>query len=67
MKVECIKNYNNSGYLFDLEIGKIYDANEITNCDNYEIYKKRYKYYPKKCFKTLSEIRNAKIDKLLAK
>jgi hypothetical protein len=65
MKVICIKNCNDSGYLFNLEIGKIYDVNDIINSDNYRVFRTRYKYYPKYLFKTLSEIRNEKIDKLL--
>ena len=61
MKVKCI---DNNGYVL-LTIGKTYDV--ISYHDDHIIIRcYDYPYYcPTKCFKSLSEIRNEKIDKLL--
>jgi hypothetical protein len=59
MKVKCI----NKGIWLSLTIGKTYDVIEY----DYDGYYKmdNEKWYPKSWFKSLSEIRNEKIDKLL--
>jgi hypothetical protein len=65
MKVKCI---NNKGYEYRLTIGKWY--NVIRNHQYYGfliIDDKNYEFwFSKKYFKSLSEIRNNKIDKLLS-
>jgi hypothetical protein len=63
MKVKCI---NNDDYSYYLTIGKIYDVIYF-NSIGYKIFNDvDYSgLYPKKLFKSLSEIRNEKIDKLL--
>jgi hypothetical protein len=62
MKVKCIKN---NSWKRHLTIDKIYDAIYIDN--DYKIIDDIYEEwrYPKEWFKSLSEIRNEKIDKLL--
>ena len=62
MKVKCIKN-KNCDYL---TIGKYYDVLENSEYDYYLINNiGRHDFYFKEYFKTQSEIRNEKIDKLL--
>ena len=64
MRVKCIDNQQ----LCDLTTGKTYEVvDEYNNCyfiinDN----DKKYWGYPKEWFKSLSEIRNETINKLLA-
>jgi hypothetical protein len=63
MKVKCIIN---NGYW--ITFGEIYEVIHIYPNGNYIIIinNRGYKWkYPKKYFKTLSEIRNEKINKLL--
>ena len=64
MRVICIYKKSQAG----LTIGKIYNA--IEDVDIYHIINDYNEYtssqYPKEWFKTSSEIRNEKIDKLLA-
>jgi hypothetical protein len=78
MKVKCICNKN---YEEELTINRLYDIINCMKDDNDEYEKSYYEkirksylikddnnhifYYPKSCFKLLSEIRNEKIDKLL--
>jgi hypothetical protein len=64
MKVKCI---NNNGFS-NLTIGKIYEVFEIDDDGYYYIIddnKNEVWWYPKGYFKSLYEIRNEKIDKLL--
>ena len=65
MKVKYIKNID---YELNLAIGKIYDVIDIAYNGNYIIIDDDNDkwIYPKSWFKPLSEIRNEKIDKLLA-
>jgi hypothetical protein len=64
MKIKCIYNYGWGG---SLTIGKIYDAIKIYDAGYVIIDDNGYKFlYSKECFKLLSEMRNEKIDKLLA-
>ena len=65
MKVECINNYNNH---YDLTIGKTYEVFDEDNKKTryWIIDDTGYGYwFPKECFKTLSELRNETINKLL--
>jgi hypothetical protein len=60
MKVKCITNIN------ILTIGKFYDVIKINNGGYIIIDDNGYKFWHSKdWFKTLSEIRNEKINKLL--
>jgi hypothetical protein len=63
MKVKCI---NNKGWLY-LTLDKIYEVINISTNDDYFIIDDYgdERWFPKKWFKLLSEIRNKKIDKLL--
>jgi hypothetical protein len=63
MKVKCIKNNN---WIFHLTVSEIYNIVDI-NDSYYKIIDDigNERWYPKKWFKTLSEIRNEKIYKLL--
>ena len=63
MKVKCIDNY---GWL-SLTICKIYEVINIDYFGDYIIIDDDNDkwIYPKKCFKSLSDYRNEKIDKLL--
>ena len=64
MKVVCINNSDGWHYLTK---GKIYDIIKEDNYNYNIINNKGYNsWYPKSCFKLLSEIRNEKINKLLA-
>ena len=70
MKIKCI---NNKGYEYHLTVGKTYEV--IKRNDKININSITWYYmiddvndilcFPKTYFKTLSEIRNEKIDKLL--
>ena len=64
MKVKCIKNNGLKNYL---TIGKTYEVININYFGNYIIIDDNcyHTSCPKRVFKTLSEIRNDKIDKLL--
>ena len=63
MKVKCIENHN---YLFNITIGKTYEVINIYD-NGYDIVNDEGGYwcYSKEYFRTLSEIRNEKINKLL--
>lgn len=63
MNVVCKENINGQ---FSITIGKSYEV--IIDKYAYKIMddNDEYKYYPKEMFKSLSEIRNEKINKLLA-
>ena len=66
MKVVCINNYNSEcACFYELMIDKIYEA--VDHYDGFYIINDVGEnwYYEKKYFKTLSEIRNYKINKLL--
>jgi hypothetical protein len=64
MKIKCI---NNNGFKKSLTVSKTYEVIYIYNDGDYEIIddKGNEFWYPKDYFKTLYEIRNEKIDKLL--
>ena len=63
MKVKCI---DNNGYETRLTISKTYKVIKEDNCNYAIINDTGYaSLFLKKYFKTLSEIRNKKIDKLL--
>lgn len=63
MNVVCKENINGQ---LSITIGKSYEV--IIDKYAYKIMddNDEYKYYPKEMFKSLSEIRNEKINKLLA-
>ena len=64
MEVVCIDNER--GWWKNITIGKVYDVLIIRN-DSYEIYNdnKNNISYSKDLFKTIPEIRNEKIERLL--
>ena len=64
MKIKCIDNDRR----INLTIGKTYEIISINTYDNYLIIDDadHEDWYRKKLFKSLSEIRAEKIDKLLA-
>ena len=62
MKVVCIKNNK-----YDLTINKTYEVIRLDFIGDYIIIDDNCKknWYPKSIFKTISKIRNEKIDRLL--